>query len=315
MTDFAIVESEPSLFRERLNRAHFAFRHRLAGHPLFELPRLIELCERIRKSDRPGGLAVFGAGSGSPRGRPIEAACERDLADLIGELPTGDKRLRLSGAQHYDDDYRALHDQILSEIDKLSGFGLRGEIGWSSMTILLSSPEMVTPYHMDHQSNLLFQITGHKKICIFDPNDRQVLTEAAIEEYYGGDKHGAEYQDSLQGKGADYELIPGAAVHNPPLGPHWVKNGTDVSVSMSINYSLRESEHRARVYQVNRYLRRLGLAPLPPGRSSLRDWMKRQPFEILSHARPGSLEELLRTGPGRLMRPIASFRQRWRNPL
>lgn len=312
MTDSAIVDSEPSPFQERLNRAHFAFRHRLAGHPLFELRRLIELCERVRQSDRPRGLAVFGPGSGSPHGRPVEVACDRDPAELIAGLPTGDKRLRLSGAQDYDGDYRALHEQILNEVDRLSGFALAGEIGWSSMTILLSSPEVFTPYHLDHQSNLLFQIGGRKTIYLFDPNDRQVLSETAIERYYGGDKHGVEYRDGLQGKGADYELTPGAAVHNPPLGPHWVKNGPDVSVSMSINYSLRESEGRARVYQVNRCLRRLGLAPLPPGRSALRDWIKREPFELPSHARPRSLEELLQTGPSRLVRPIASFKRRWR---
>ncbi len=314
-TDGAIIESEPSLFRDRLNRTHFAFRHRLADHPLFKIPRLLELCRRIKQSKEPKRLAVFRASRGSPQTKFIELTREQDPSEVIGELPEGDKLLRLSCAQEYDDQYRSLHERILEEVDTLSGFALRPEIGWSSMTILLSSPGIITPYHIDHQSNLLFHLRGRKNIWLFDPRDRRVLSESAIERYYGGDTYAADYQEELQGEGTLYELMPGAAVHNPPLAPHWVRNGNEVSVSMSINYSLREYEASARVYQVNRYLRRLGLAPLPPGRSPLRDWIKREPFNVLGPGRPKSLEELLRSGPSRLIRPVALLRRLWRRVL
>jgi hypothetical protein len=301
-----IVESRPHQFRDELNRSHFEFAHRLSGHALFEIPRLVKLCERMK----PQKVGVYEASAGSPRTRPREFTGEWNPEALIAALPEGTMRLRLSGVQAHDKDYRLLHEQIIDEADGLCGSALRREIGWSSMTILLSSPGMTTPYHVDHQSNLLFQIRGRKKVSLFDPRDRRILSDATIERYYGGDKHAAEYREELQGRATICELTPGAALHNPPLGPHWVENGNDVSVSVSVNYSLRDSEGSARVYQVNRYLRRLGLKPAPPGRSSLRDWIKRQPFRLLAPARPRSLEELLQSGPGRLLRPLAWLRSR-----
>jgi hypothetical protein len=303
-----IVESRSRQFRDELNRSHFVFAHRLADHALFEIPRLVKLCETLNSKQ----VAIYQASAGSPRARPREFTGEWNPQALIAALPEGATRLRLSGVQAYDEEYRLLHEQIVEEVDELSGFALRREIGWSSMTILLSSPGMTTPYHIDHQSNLLFQIRGRKYVYIFDPRDRRVLSDAMIEQYYGGDKHAAEYREERHGEAAIYELTPGVAVHNPSLGPHWVTNGNEVSVSVSVNYSLRKSEGSARVYQVNRYLRRLGLKPTPPGQSLLRDWMKREPLRLLTPARPRSLEELLQSGPGRLLRPMASLGRFWR---
>lgn len=300
-----IVESRPRQFRDELNRSHFVFTHGLAGHALFELPRLIKLCERIQ----PKQVAIFQASAGSPRARPVQFTGEWQAEVLLASLQEGTTRLRLSRVQDYDEEYRSIHERILEEADELSGYAMRRELGWSSMTILLSSPGMTTPYHIDHQSNLLFQIRGRKNVHVLDPHDRQVLSDVMIERYYGGDKHAADYREELQGEAAICELIPGAALHNPPLGPHWVMNGKDVSVSVSVNFSLRESEASARVYQVNRYLRRLGVKPTPPGQSRLRDWIKREPFRLLSRTRPRSLEELLQSGPGRLLRPVAFFRR------
>ena len=64
----AIIEAELSLFGERLNRASFAFRHHLAGHPLFDIPRLIELCRRDRAPVAMGHCSRTGLAR-SERGR------------------------------------------------------------------------------------------------------------------------------------------------------------------------------------------------------------------------------------------------------
>ena len=45
-------------------------------------------------------------------------------------------------------------------------------------------------------------------------------------------------------------------MHHPPLAPHWVKNGDNVSVSVSVSFCIRSLDHRAKVYQANRLLRR-----------------------------------------------------------
>jgi hypothetical protein len=308
-----IFEAEPSLFRDRLNRAPFVFRHRLSDHPLFETPRLIALCERMRQSATPKHYAVFQAGRDSPQAKFTAVSRDREPAAVMAELAEGDGLLRLSMVQQQDDDFRSLHETILGEADALSGFALGREIGWSSMTLLMSAPGIITPYHLDHQSNLLFQIHGNKTVWIFDPADRRVLPETAIERFYGGDAYGADYREEMQAEGVAFELTPGSGVHNPPLGPHWVRNGAEVSLSMSINFSLAACEARARVYQVNRSLRALGLRPTPPGQSRPRDRIKQLPFEILAPGRPRNLDDLVRRGPARLLRPIATLRRLWRS--
>ncbi len=303
-----IVESHPREFEEKLNRSHFAFTHNLSGHGLFELPRLAALCEKVPARQ----TRVYQSDAGSPMGRPKVFAGEWKPGNLIASLAGGTTRVSLANVEACDDEYMVLHRQIMNEIDQLSGFALGRKVDWSSMTMLLSSPGVTTPYHVDHQSNLLFQMRGSKNVFVFDFQDRRVLSEEMIEQYYGGDKHAPAYREELQNRAADYELTPGTALHNPPLGPHWVRNGADISVSVSINFSLRDSEAKARIYQVNHYLRRMGLKPTPPGRSRLRDWIKREPFRLLAR-RPHNLQDLLDSGPARLLRPMASFRRLWRN--
>ena len=51
-----------------------------------------------------------------------------------------------------------------------------------------------------------------------------------------------------------------------PHAPHWVVNGRQVSVSLSITFATRESERSRHVYRLNGKLRKLGLDPTPPGR-------------------------------------------------
>ena len=47
----AIFGADPIEFHEKFNRACFQFTHNLAGHPLFELPALLELSKTLPESD------------------------------------------------------------------------------------------------------------------------------------------------------------------------------------------------------------------------------------------------------------------------
>ena len=55
----------------------------------------------------------------------------------------------------------------------------------------MTSPNATTPYHIDHEPNFLMQVHGEKDICLFDQNDREVLSEADIERFYCGDPQAA----------------------------------------------------------------------------------------------------------------------------
>jgi hypothetical protein len=70
----------------------------------------------------------------------------------------------------------------------------------------------------------LFQIQGEKEVYLFDPDDRSVLTEQEIEEYYTGNFQSAIYKEENQNKANIYNNS-GQGVHQPP-GHHWVKTET-----------------------------------------------------------------------------------------
>ena len=222
------------------------------------------------------------------------------LSETIRSVDQADTWLKLSSIDEVDPEYHELLRQILLEIEDLSGVPLHREINWSCLTVFVASPGIVTPYHIDHESNFLFQIQGEKDVCLFNQEDRSVLSEAELEKFYVGYPDAATYREEIQGRGTVFRLKPGVGVHHPPLAPHWVKNDNNVSVSVSIGISLSPLEYRARVYQANFCLRRLGLRPLPPGKSRLNDSLKSATLRAFSERHPRNRTELLFSGIDRL---------------
>ena len=72
--------------------------------------------------------------------------------------------------------------------------------------MFVASPNIVTPYHIDHEMNFLFQIAGEKDVCLFDPSDRELLPEEEIERFYFGEVTGLPYPEHLQQRGRTFRL-------------------------------------------------------------------------------------------------------------
>ena len=219
-------------------------------------------------------------------------------------LPEGRTWLKISSADEADPDYAEVLRQIICDIADLTGRDLLSEITWSSLTIFMASPGIVTPYHIDHEFNFLLQVQGEKDVYLFDQDDRDVLSDIEIEKFYAGDVEAARYKPNLQERGAVFHLTPGAAVHHPPLAPHLVRNGDSVSVSVSIGFCTRTLDRRAKVYQFNSLMRRAGLRPTRPGQSSLRDRMKAAGLEMATSSNAVSREDILFSGFRRVTTPF-----------
>ena len=93
-----------------------------------------------------------------------------------------------------------------------------------------------------------------------------------------------------------YHLTPGVAVHHPPLAPHWVRNGDNVSVSVSIGFCTRTLDRRAKVYQFNSFMRRAGLVSARPSQSDFRDRWKAAGLEMATKSNSVSREDILFSG-------------------
>jgi hypothetical protein len=74
-----------------------------------------------------------------------------------------------------------------------------------------------------------------------------------------------------------YTLAPGNGVFNPAVFPHWLQNGNDISVSVSINFKRRFNAEIG-AHRMNRYLRKLGINPTAPGKSDTLDRAKEATF-------------------------------------
>jgi hypothetical protein len=280
-----------------LNETPFVFRHKLAHHPLFTLPRLAELSERVfERSDY--GRYFTAADMALP-----QADLKRHLREGILDIATNGRWIGLHYIDEMDPAYEELFDQLLADVEEITRTPIRQRMAWGSLSVFLTAPGLVAPYHFDHETNFLMQIQGEKDVRLY-PHDRATVSEEEIEDFYRYNPGAGRFREELADAGTVFRLTPGTAVHHPPLAPHLIKNSQEVSISVAIYYVMPEMEYTARVYQVNYCLRRLGLHPRPPGSSPFWDAAKERLIRALSTSNPRTHDEMLYSGIKRLAKPI-----------
>jgi hypothetical protein len=127
---------------------------------------------------------------------------------------------------------------------------------------------------MDPEENFLLQIRGTKTMSVFDPADRRVVSEPDLERFLSGAHRNLAWREEFQRRARAFDLRPGLALHVPFASPHWVQNGPEVSISFSITFNTRASMRTLHAHRLNARLRQWGVAPVPVGRSALRDGVK-----------------------------------------
>ncbi len=289
-----IVNKNSQDFRDKFNQKSFEFSHNLTGHPLFEIPRLLELANTIALKYDLNKVVCLSSNI-TPSQKWSDMTRSEQVSEAISHIEESGSLILIKSA-NLDPDYKFLMKQILVELEELTGVPLQKEITWAEAYIFISSPNSITPYHIDHESNFLFQIKGEKDVHLFDQSDRSILTEREIEEYFAGDLQAATYKEENQNKANTYHLIPGTAVHHPSLAPHWLKNKDRASVSLSINFCLRSVDLNARVYQTNHFLRKLGWNPTPPQSSIIKDRVKMMAMGVFAKSKPDIKDDVTFSG-------------------
>jgi hypothetical protein len=175
--------------------------------------------------------------------------------------------------------------EFLGRVVDFAGEQMRSDVIVGETLILISSPNRVTPFHFDVETNFLVQVRGDKWFHVFDQDDRTLVSHEQRERYFTGDISSAVYEPERQKDAVTFDLEAGHGVHVPVGAPHWVQNRDNVSVAISVNYELHSVERAARIHRVNGCLRRLGLTPTPPGMSAFRDSLKFAAAGAVSGAR------------------------------
>jgi Cupin-like domain len=250
-----------------------AVRHDLCQHPLLGIDALIELAQRLetRRLVRTHSDAATAGSSfaDAPQLHPNRQGATATLSDIANAHAW----MSLLNVQS-DPIYRQLVDEVLDglrpEVERRDpGMCYRG--GW----IFVSSPGAVTPFHLDHEHNFILQIAGRKRVYVWEPSDREVVSERAQELFH--DRHSREgviWDEAFRARARIFDLEPGQGGYMPSTAPHMVENGDAPSITVSFTYYTDSTRRRELLYRGNAQLRRMGMTPSPIGASASRDRIK-----------------------------------------
>ncbi len=234
-------------------------RHGLAEHELLSLDALADLAGRLparsieyNRGDLPIGV------DGKPGGTGLS------IEDTIRHIARSNSWAVLKNverAPEYEALLMSLLGEIRAEIEAKTGAMLRPQA-----FVFISSPNAVTPYHFDPEHNILLQLVGRKTMTQFPAGDPHFAPDTIHESYHAGGARELTWRDELAAGGREFPLCAGEAVYVPVMAPHFVRNGPESSISLSITWRSDWSFAEADARGLNRLLRRAGLSPAAPER-------------------------------------------------
>ena len=143
--------------------------------------------------------------------------------------------------------------------------------------VFVSSPNSVTPVHFDIEHSLLMMVSGKKTVSI-GRFESDAVRRHEVDRYWDG-SHGR--IENLPPEVATFTMTPGRGVYIPPGTPHWVHNGPDISLSVTLTYFTAATVRENRIEDFNSHLRRRHMKPQEPGHSRHRRY-----GQGLRHGRP-----------------------------
>lgn len=253
--------------------------HRLEDHPLMQLAALAQMADALpeasvefNRSDLPLGLN----GEKAP-------ANGIGIGETILDIATTGSWAALKNIEQipaYNDLLMALLAELRPTIEARTGAMLKPQ-GF----IFVTSPGGVTPYHFDPEHNILLQLMGSKVMTMFPAGDARYAPDETHEGYHTGGGRELFWRDDLATGGREWALHPGEALYVPVMSPHFVQNGPQPSVSLSITWRSEWSFAEADARAFNGLLRKAGIAPRAPGRWPATNRAKALGWRLYSKAR------------------------------
>ncbi len=260
-----VMQCDAAIFQRDLNVLPYEIQHTLADHPLFQLPALVELAQRVAARRNPhmsGGDAYFNEGAIEAGTKPNYDRPEEERArvtELVKKIESAEAWIILKHVER-EEGYREVMEAAVCDALRLAGAAgeqLFRKIKWFEAIVFITSPNRVTEYHIDRECSWIFQIRGDKAIHLFDRADKDVVPEEELERFYTVDNRASEYKPQFEERALVYDMEPGTGVHIPVNTPHWLKNGDNVSITLNVNFQFHDAVI-ANLYKANYYLRRAG---------------------------------------------------------
>ena len=252
-------ERSRSFFSSSYPEGTHKLEHNLANHPLMALDALALLGEALpptsveyNRGDLPIGV------DGKPEGNGLT------IGETIRNIATSESWAVLKNIEQ-SRPFEGLLHELIAELAPIIE-ARTGEVLRPQGYIFISSPKAVTPYHFDPEHNILMQLRGYKAMTVFPQGDARFAPDAVHETYHTGGGRELKWHDAFARHGVRFTLHPGDAIYVPVMAPHFVQNGKEVSISLSITWRSQWSFAEADARAFNKILRRFGLNPRPPGR-------------------------------------------------
>ncbi|MEL6360809.1 MAG: cupin-like domain-containing protein [Pseudomonadota bacterium] len=246
-------------------------RHSLSGDRRLALPQLIELAGRL-----PANPCHEYSASDIHKSQPDEEKIPGTGLSFVDTIRTMGERQSWAAIRSFqhDPEYKALLDHCIEE----SGIAEAIPSGRTYMHdgfFFITSPNGVTPFHVDPEYNILLQIEGRKSFYVFPANDPEIMSERDQEDFYVDGKKNLAFDDArFPEKGQRFDLGPGDALFVPVKMPHWVQNGSEISISLSVTWRSEETDRERRIFLSNRRLRGVGAPASLLARSDISDRVK-----------------------------------------
>lgn len=267
-------QSACSKFSESYPEAAHKLSHELDTHPLLELESLAQLAEKLpleflecNSGDQPIGVDA------------VPEQLREQAADTIRNIGAAGCWVGLRNVEQvseYRELLEVLLDQMRPHIESKTGPMLNLQ-----SFIFVTSPGGVTPYHFDPEHNILLQVRGRKVMNVFPADEPACAPDELHETYHAGGRPELPWRDELKQFENAFELAPGDAVYVPVMAPHYVANGDDVSVSMSLTWRSEWSYAEADARSMNGMLRKMGMRPSAPRRWPRRNLLKAYSWRAL----------------------------------
>ncbi|MGH6840120.1 MAG: cupin-like domain-containing protein [Methylocella sp.] len=231
--------------------------HRLHESPLFARDSLAALIESYPRQHY--GIIHMGARDSERR-----YWREGDLNGLSGEqvleaISTGRLWLNLRNTGEVDHRYKILLDQVFGELEQnIPKFSSNRQ----KCGILLSSPGAQVYYHSDMPGQMLFQISGRKRVYVYPPKKPFITAEDLQRIAIFGLEVDLPYYEWYDEYARVFEFEPGQMLHWPHNAPHRIENHDCLNISMTVEFStdpIRRAQIANRADGILRY--RLGWRP------------------------------------------------------
>lgn len=260
------------------------FDHDYNKLPLFEKPALIALLDTYPRSC----LQAFTMGTDKTQRfewQSVDIHPDSTGEDLWNAVEKGRLWLNIISLEKQSEDFAALVKGMYAHLDENCSH--LGELMASFTTLLISSPGAQVYYHMDESPNMLWHISGQKRLWVYPAMDLRFVPQDFLEEIYTGEiSEFLPYEPEFDSYAERFLLTPGKVVSWPHNAPHRIENLT-MNVSMTTSFRAHTQRRRSLVQQANRYImRNLGVKNRSMREDGLKSALKQLSYRIINKVKP-----------------------------